>query len=91
MGSVGFKSTREPKAQPRCPARQTGERDGGTTPFLLATKSLDLPFMQTLLDLGADPALKADDGTTAVMVAAGVGQGQGSAGAAPGWPGICPG
>ena len=65
-------------------ARQTGERDGGTTPFLLATKSLDLPYMQTLLDLGADPALKADDGTTAVMVAAGVGQGQGSAGAAPG-------
>jgi ankyrin repeat protein len=65
-------------------ARQTGPRDGGTTPFLLATRSLDLPYMQTLLDLGADPTLKADDGTTAVMVAAGVGQGQGSAGAAPG-------
>ena len=65
-------------------ARQTGQREGGTTPFLLATKSLDLPYMQTLLELGADPALKADDGTTAVMVAAGVGQGQGSAGAAPG-------
>ena len=65
-------------------ARQTGERDGGTTPFLLATKSLDLPYMRTLLELGADPQLKADDGTTAVMVAAGVGQGQGSAGAAPG-------
>jgi ankyrin repeat protein len=65
-------------------ARQTGERDGGTTPFLLATRSLDLPYMRTLLELGADPALAADDGTTAVMVAAGVGQGQGSAGAAPG-------
>src|SRR6185503_6553842 len=65
-------------------ARQTGQREGGTTPFLLATKSLDLPYMHTLLELGADPALKADDGTTAVMVAAGVGQGQGSAGAAPG-------
>jgi ankyrin repeat protein len=65
-------------------ARQTGQREGGTTPFLLATRSLDLPYMQTLLDLGADPTLKADDGTTAVMVAAGVGQGQGSAGAAPG-------
>ena len=59
-------------------------RDGGTTPFLLATKSLDLPYMQTLLELGADPKLTAEDGTTAVMVAAGVGQGQGSAGAAPG-------
>src|SRR6185503_7483129 len=65
-------------------AGQTGQREGGTTPFLLATKSLDLPYMHTLLELGADPALKADDGTTAVMVAAGVGQGQGSAGAAPG-------
>ena len=65
-------------------ARQTGERDGGTTPFLLATRSLDLPYMRTLLELGADPKLAADDGTTAVMVAAGVGQGQGSAGAAPG-------
>jgi ankyrin repeat protein len=64
-------------------ARQTG-RDAGTTPFLLATKSLDLPYMQTLLELGADPTLQAEDGTTAVMVAAGVGQGQGSAGAAPG-------
>jgi ankyrin repeat protein len=65
-------------------AQQTGEREGGTTPFLLATRSLDLLYMRTLLELGADPALKADDGTTAVMLAAGVGQGQGSAGAAPG-------
>ena len=40
--------------------------------------------MRTLLELGADPKMKADDGTTAVMIAAGVGQGQGSAGAAPG-------
>lgn len=64
--------------------RQSGQRDAGTTPFLLATKSLDLAYMHTLLELGADPKLRADDGTTAVMVAAGVGQGQGSAGAAPG-------
>jgi uncharacterized protein len=65
-------------------AKQTGEREGGTTPFLLATRTLDLAYMRTLLELGADPTLKADDGTTAVMLAAGVGQGQGSAGAAPG-------
>jgi ankyrin repeat protein len=64
-------------------ARQGG-REAGTTPFLLATRSLDLPYMRTLLELGADPTLTAEDGTTAVMVAAGVGQGQGSAGAAPG-------
>ena len=65
-------------------ARQTKEpRDGngnamdrrGATPFLLATKALDLPLMQTLLELGADPKLTTDEGTTAVMVAAGVGQG----------------
>ena len=66
----------------RAQTRRSATR--GTTPFLLATKSLDLPYMRTLLELGADPTLKADDGTTAVMVAAGVGQGQGSAGAAPG-------
>jgi uncharacterized protein len=63
-------------------ARQTKEpRDGnrndlnrsGATPFLLATKSVDLPLMQTLLDLGADPSLTTDEGTSAVMVAAGVG------------------
>jgi hypothetical protein len=65
-------------------ARQTGERDRGTTPFLLATRSLDLAYMRTLLELGADPSVKSDDGTTAVLLAAGVGQGQGSAGAAPG-------
>jgi ankyrin repeat protein len=65
-------------------ARQTGEQAGGTTPFLLATRSLDLPYMRTLLELGADPKLAADDGTTAVMLAAGVGQGQGSLGSAPG-------
>jgi ankyrin repeat protein len=64
-------------------ARQAG-REAGTTPFLLATRSLDLAYMRTLLELGADPKLAAEDGTTAVMVAAGVGQGQGSAGAAPG-------
>jgi ankyrin repeat protein len=56
----------------------------GNTPFLQATRSLDLPYMHALLDLGADPTFRTDDGTTAVMIAAGVGQGLGSAGAAPG-------
>lgn len=61
-----------------------GEPRRGPTPFLLATRALDLPYMHTLLDLGADPTLKTDDGTSAVMIAAGVGQGLGSAGASPG-------
>lgn len=72
-------------------ARQTERINGGgglnqpgTTPFLLATRSLDLPYMRTLLELGADPELKTDDGTSGVMVAAGVGQGIGSAGSSPG-------
>lgn len=56
----------------------------GATAFLLATKAVDLPYMRTLLELGADPALTTDDGTTAVLLAAGVGQGFGSAGASPG-------
>jgi ankyrin repeat protein len=63
-------------------APQTKEpRDGnrnmlnriGATPFLLASKAVDLPLMRTLLDLGADPALPNVDGTTPLMVAAGVG------------------
>lgn len=61
-----------------------GLNQPGTTPFLLATRSLDLPYMRTLLELGADATLKAGDGTSAVMLAAGVGQGIGSAGSSPG-------
>ena len=45
----------------------------GATPFLLAAKSDDVALMRVLLELGADPTLTTDDGTTALMVAAGVG------------------
>jgi len=63
-------------------ARQTAEpKDGnrnklnriGATAFLLAAKSCDLPLMRVLLEQGADPAVKTDEGTTALMAAAGVG------------------
>ena len=63
-------------------ARQTAEpRDGyrnalnrvGATPFLLAAKATDLELMRLLLDLGADPLLANEDGTTPLLVAAGVG------------------
>ena len=63
-------------------ARQTAEpRDGyrnqlnrtGATPFLLAAKAVDLDMMLLLLDLGADPITANEDGTTALLVAAGVG------------------
>jgi len=45
----------------------------GATPFLLAAKALDLPLMRALLAEGADPKLSNVDGTTPLMVAAGVG------------------
>ena len=63
-------------------ARMTKEpRDGnrnmlnriGSTPFLMAAKTADVPLMRALLESGADPTLKSADGTTAMMVAAGVG------------------
>jgi ankyrin repeat protein len=63
-------------------ARQKKEpRDGfrnmldriGATPFLLAAKSADVPLMRLLLEHGADPKLTTEDGTTALMAAAGVG------------------
>jgi ankyrin repeat protein len=63
-------------------ARMTKEpRDGnrnqlnriGSTAFLMAAKSDDVPLMRTLLDIGADPSLTTSRGTTALMAAAGVG------------------
>src|SRR5688572_21041143 len=63
-------------------ARQKKEpRDGnrnllnrlGSTPFLLAAKSADVPLMRVLLELGADASIPTANGTTALMAAAGVG------------------
>jgi ankyrin repeat protein len=63
-------------------ARQKKEpRDGnrnllnrlGSTPFLLAAKSADVPLMRVLLECGADGRLTTNNGTTPLMAAAGVG------------------
>jgi uncharacterized protein len=63
-------------------ARMTKEpRDGnrnqlnriGSTAFLMAAKSDDVPLMRVLLENGANPALTTERGTTALMAAAGVG------------------
>ena len=43
----------------------------GSSPFLLAASFGDVASMQHLVDAGADPFLTTDDGTTALMVAAG--------------------
>jgi ankyrin repeat protein len=45
----------------------------GASPFLLASFRLDVPLMRTLLTNGANPLLPNVDGTTPLMVAAGVG------------------
>jgi ankyrin repeat protein len=45
----------------------------GATAFLLAAKTCDLPVMRSLLEHGADASIATEEGTTAVMAAAGVG------------------
>ncbi len=45
----------------------------GSTPFLLAAKAADVEMMRLLVELGADPVRPNEDGTTPLMVAAGVG------------------
>jgi uncharacterized protein len=45
----------------------------GATPFLLASKTVDLPFMRLLLERGANARAANVDNTNALMVAAGVG------------------
>lgn len=43
----------------------------GATPFLLAASYGDVETMQILIDAGADPFMMTEDGTTALMLAAG--------------------
>jgi ankyrin repeat protein len=45
----------------------------GATPFFIATQSLDLDFLRLLLAHGADPLVPTTEGTTTLMVAAGLG------------------
>jgi ankyrin repeat protein len=45
----------------------------GATPFLLASKTADVPYMRLLVELGADPLLPNRDGCTPLMAAAGIG------------------
>lgn len=59
----------------RAPFRQTNPISLiGATPFFLAAASVDASLMQTLVDGGADPNLALKDGTTPLMVAAGMGR-----------------
>ena len=45
----------------------------GATPFFLAADRADLAYMKLLVELGADPLIQNQDGTTPLMVAAGIG------------------
>ena len=45
----------------------------GATPFFLASDRADLAYMKLLVELGADPLIPNEDGTTPLMVAAGIG------------------
>ena len=45
----------------------------GATPFLAAARTADAELMRLLHELGADPAIPTEKGTTPLMVAAGVG------------------
>jgi len=45
----------------------------GATPIFLAADRADLAYMKLLVELGADPLISNEDGTTPLMVAAGIG------------------
>ncbi len=45
----------------------------GATPFLIAARTDDVPYMKLLVELGADPLLANDEGCTPLMAAAGIG------------------
>jgi ankyrin repeat protein len=45
----------------------------GATPLLMAARTADAPLMRLLAELGADPQLTNEDGTTVLMAAAGLG------------------
>jgi ankyrin repeat protein len=61
---------REPNA--RYFGRNVGKYTGAT-PFFLAAKSVDLPYMKFLIEHGADPKIANIEGTTTLAAAAGVG------------------
>ena len=64
---VNARATRRP------PLGTTQLNTVGATPFLLAARTADAALMRELAKLGADPLMPNADGTTPLMVAAGVG------------------
>jgi ankyrin repeat protein len=67
---VNARQTREPNSDME--GRNSLNRFGAT-PLFLAAKSVDVPLMEVLLEIGADPFIGNVDGDSPLMVAAGVG------------------
>lgn len=67
---INARETKEPNSDME--GRNSMNRTGAT-PLLLAAKSVDVPMLERLLALGADPFLPTVEGTTPLMAAAGVG------------------
>ena len=59
-------------AEPRNGYRNALNRVGAT-PLMMAARLADAPLMRVLVELGADPTIPNEDGTTLLMVASGVG------------------
>jgi uncharacterized protein len=57
----------------RAPVGTTAFNMIAATPFLMAARTADAPLMRLLKELGADPLLTNEDGTTPLMAAAGLG------------------
>ena len=64
---------RLPKGAPKQPNTSSSVGTEGATPFLFAADRGDVPLMQLLVKLGADPLRANADGTTPLLAAAGVG------------------
>ncbi len=63
----------EARMTTRARLNNTSLNELGATPFVLAALVADADLMRTLADLGADPLSRTDDGSTALMAAAGLG------------------
>lgn len=59
----------------RGPARRGRYAQAGATPLVLAADRADLAYVRLLVELGADPAIPTVEGATALMTAAGLGNG----------------
>jgi ankyrin repeat protein len=74
----------KPNAQLRTATIQKNHTPGegtlgnGATPLMRAAKGGDYRIMQALLDAGADPTIRQNNGATALMIAAGLGRGLGA-------------